>query len=189
MEEAWVTAIAALRAGLTDAFDALRARTECAEDGLRHRSEPGVWTALETLEHVHLTDRYLLVLVEKLARKSRSRAARGQAWPVHGPHFEHLGHIAGRELQWRAPEHMVPTGAVSAAAVREALRQDWARALNLLDTTPAGMGTLHRIRMSVVGGDDDRLDLYQYLEVVRLHAVRHIDQIDRALAAAKVQRT
>ncbi len=188
MEQAWSTAIAALRAGLTDAFEALRARTERAEDLLRYRPGPGSWSALETLEHVHLTDRYLLVLADKLAQKSRSRAARGQVWPVHGPRFEHLGHLAGRELQWRAPEHMEPTGAVSAATVRETLRQDWSRAMDLLDTTPAGMGTLHRIRMSVVGGDDDRLDLYQYLEVLRLHAVRHIEQIDRALASASVPR-
>jgi hypothetical protein len=43
---------------------------------------------------------------------------------------------------------------------------------------PGGQGSLHRIRMSVVG-DDDRLDLYQFLAVLALHLERHAAQARR----------
>lgn len=79
---------------------------------------------------------------------------------------------------------MVPTGDVEPADAARTLGEDLARATALLDEFPRGEGTLHRIRMSMVDGDDDRLDLYQYLEIVRLHAARHVAQVERALADA-----
>jgi hypothetical protein len=77
---------------------------------------------------------------------------------------------------------MTPTGALSPADAALHLADDRARLLAWLDEMPAGEGTLHRIRMSRVGADDgdDRLDLYQWIELVVRHADRHARQIDRA---------
>lgn len=182
--EPWIAVEQTLRAGLQHVFHALAGRTALPEAALRRRSSLNAWSALETLEHVALTDRYLLLLASKIAERALARATRGERWPVHGPRLEHLQHLAGRGLEWSAPAHMIPSGNWSPAEVGAQLTEDLRSALGLLDAAPGGVGTLHRIRMSVVGGDDDRLDLYQYLEVVRLHALRHLAQVDRALAAA-----
>ncbi len=181
----WPAAIAALRGRIESVFEALLERAQLDEARLRRAPEGGSWTGIEVLEHVALTDRFLLVLADKIARKSLARAARGDAWPASAPSFAHLEHIAGRELEWRAPEHTRPAGAVELETIARTLESDRARAFALLEQCPDGVGTLHRIRMSVVGGEDDRLELYQYLEVVRLHAERHVRQIDRVLAAAR----
>lgn len=177
----WTAAIAALHERIESVFDALLERARLDEARLRRAPEGGGWSGIEVLEHVALTDRFLLVLADKIARKSLSRAARGDAWPASAPSFAHLEHIAGRELEWRAPEHMRPTGAVELETIARTLESDRERAFALLEQCPDGVGTLHRIRMSVVGGEDDRLELYQYLEVLRLHAERHVRQLDRVL--------
>lgn len=182
MTEAWEPALTRLRAGLGHAFDELLARVEVGAERLDRRPPDGGWTPREVLEHVTLTDRYLLILADKIAAKARLRAARGASWPAHPPRFEHLERLAGRALAWEAPAHMRPSGNVPASELRARLAADRAHALALLDGAPGGVATLHRIRMSVVGGDDDRLDLYQFLEVLRLHARRHVAQIERALA-------
>jgi DinB superfamily len=181
MHEHWEAALPVLRAGLAGAFDELLARIDGGEERLDRRPPGGGWTPREVLEHVTRTDRFLLILADKIAAKSRLRAARGAAWPAHPPRFEHLAGLAGRELAWDAPQHMRPRGDVPATELRARLAADRAHALALLDGSPGGIATLHRIRMSVVGGADDRLDLYQFLEVVRLHALRHGAQIERAL--------
>ncbi len=181
----WSAEIAALGLRLNRAFDALAERSRLDEDRLRTPPANGGWSGIEVLEHVALTDRFLLVLADKIARKSQARAARGEPWPASQPAFAHLEHIAGRELEWRAPEHMRPTGAVELNAIARTLEADRARALALLAECPDGLGTLHRIRMSVVGGEDDRLELYQYLDVLRLHAERHVRQIDRVVLESR----
>jgi len=181
MTEPWEPALTRLRAGLGHAFDELLARVEVGAERLDRRPLDGGWTPREVLEHVTLTDRYLLILAEKIAAKARLRAARGATWPAHPPRFEHLERLAGRALAWEAPAHMRPGGAVTTDELRARLAEDRRRALALLESAPGGLATLHRIRMSVVGGEDDRLDLYQFLEVLRLHARRHTAQIDRAL--------
>jgi len=177
----WPTAIAALRGRIDSAFEALLERTRLDEERLRRRPASGGWSGLEVLEHVVLTDRFLLLLSDKIARKSLARAARGASWPTSAPSFVRLERLAEREFAWRAPEHMLPTGAAELSALAHALESDRARVFALLAQCPDGLGTLHRIRMSAVGGDDDRLELYQYLDVLRLHAERHMRQIDRGL--------
>ncbi|HEX6886111.1 MAG TPA: DinB family protein [Planctomycetota bacterium] len=184
MTEVWEPALERLHAGLRRAFDELLVRVDVGDERLDRRPPDGGWTPREVLEHVTLTDRFLLILADKIAAKSRLRAARGAAWPAHPPRFEHLARLAGRELVWEAPAHMRPSGDVPTSELRARLAADRAHALALLDGAPGGSATLHRIRMSVVGGEDDRLDLYQFLEVVRLHAVRHGAQIERALAGS-----
>jgi len=181
----WPAAIAALRGRIDAVFVALLERSRLDEARLRARPEGVGWSGLEVLEHVVLTDRFLLLLADKIARKSLARAARGASWPVSAPSFAQLEHVAGREFAWRAPEHMRPTGGVELGALARELESDRARAFALLEQCPHGLGTLHRIRMSVVGGEDDRLELYQYLEVLRLHAERHVRQIDRELDATR----
>lgn len=181
--EPWAAAIAALAAELERTFGALIERCRADATALSRRSDSastsGPWSGLEVLEHVALTDRFLLLLADKIADRCRRRLARGLPWPTSVARFELLLPLTDRAFTWTAPAHMRPTGGVTPTACGEALARDLGRCRALLAEFPAGEGTLHRIRMSVV---DERLDLYQYLALVALHARRHLGQLERALA-------
>lgn len=181
--ERWRAACAELAARTRARFDALAAWSAADARLAEHRPAPGAWTVREVLEHVALADRCLLVLAQKIAQKSARRALAGAPWPAHPPRFEHLARLSSRELVWRHPAHMTPSGAGALADHGRRLRADRDACLALLAAQPAGEGTLHVIRMSVVGGDD-RLDLYQYIECLGLHARRHLAQLERNAASA-----
>lgn len=152
---------------------------------LDFRSDPTVWTVREISEHVALTNRYLLILIEKIAARSRTRRDRGDAPPPVPSRIDHLEDLAARDFRWSHPEHMTPRGEHDSAAVRAELEQQLATTTALLAELPDGEGALHRIRMSVVGGSDgdDRLDLYQFLAIIALHAERHVRQMERSRLA------
>ncbi len=145
------------------------------------REREGAWSSLEVLEHVALADRYLLVLANKIANKCRARIARGAAWPATPPRHEHLATIATLRTRWESPPHMLPRGEITLEEIRSALEQQRARMLALLAEMPAGEGTLHRIRMSVLPGRE-KLELYQMLDFIARHAERHLTQIERNAA-------
>lgn len=188
LRAAWRDTTAALAARARAAFDALAALARTQSELLSRRPEPDSWSAAEVLEHVLLTDRFLLMLIDKLAATCRRRRERGDPWPAHGPDFTAIEAIAAREYAWSHPEHMTPGGGRDGADLASALELDRERVLTLLGELPAGEGTLHRIRMSMVPREDDRLDLYEYVLVLVLHAERHVRQARRALEAGAAAR-
>ncbi len=177
-EEDWPRAIAQLRARIQRAFDALAPWLDAQPELLDFHPRPDSWSVGEVCEHVTLTNRYLLILARKIGIKSGRRLAAGRPWPDGPPRFEHLERLGARTFRWERPEHMAPTGRAPMAALCEELDAQRAECLALLARMPGGEGTLHRIRMSAVEGDD-RLDLYQYLAVVALHLERHVAQMER----------
>lgn len=179
-ETDWERVVAELREGIVDVFGALRAR--CRTAGASPSPATG-WTVPQILEHVTLTDRFLLILIDKISARARKRIVSGDPWPAHAPRFDVLQSLASREREWDAPEHMIPIGDLPIGEIETRLERDESRCLALLNEFPRGEGTLHRIRMSMVEGDDDRLDLYQFIEIVRLHARRHLAQIERIAAS------
>jgi len=164
-----------LAASLAESFGQLLRWVEVAEDVWRRRA--GDWTVGEICEHVALVDRYLLVLVDKIATKSRRRLEEGRRPDPEPSALAQLDRIAEREQRWDAPAHMLPNGLCTRSELREQLESDRRRCLAHLRELPAGEGTLHRIRFSVVG---EPLDLYQFLRVIDLHARRHLAQLRRA---------
>lgn len=184
----WPATINALRDRLSSTFEPLIGLARSDAPWLEARPEPEGWTGAEVLEHVVLTDHFLLRLVHKIGDKAAMRAARGDAWPTAPPEFDHLEAIAAREHSWPHPEHMTPTGTLGLDEIARRLGEDLAVARDWLDRQPSGEGTLHRIRMSVVGdagAEDDRLHLYHFLAVIELHARRHGAQLARLQAAAQ----
>lgn len=186
--EDWRATIEGLRARLEEAFDLLAERARIDPELLaRHPAGggPRAWSGAEILEHVVLANRSLLLLVGKVRDKSVARAARGEAWPARPPALEVVAEAARAPRRWPHPEHMTPTGALAPAASARELGGQRARCLAFLAELPAGEGTLHRIRFSRIERpeeDADRLDLYQWLELIARHAARHAGQIDRTVA-------
>jgi hypothetical protein len=180
---AWLARTTELDAHLESSLRAVTAWLDKPGTLLDFRPEPSAWTVREVCEHVALTNRFLLILVEKIATRSRSRSERGDAPPPLPSPIASLTELASRDFRWKHPEHMTPTGTVPLGDVRSELDAQRERARALIQSFPAGEGALHRIRMSVVGGEDDRLDLYQFLEIVVLHADRHVRQMERNSSA------
>jgi hypothetical protein len=174
---AWPAFVGDLSRRLDACFADVRERSSDRTDRLLHRASERAWSNLEIAEHVVLVNRYLLILADKIASKSRRRAGRGEASIGSAaigapPRLDALEKLASSAFEWHAPAHMIPTGALSSAEIDEQLRAQHAHCAELLASMPNGEGSLHRIRMSVVGGDD-RLDLYQFLAVIALHMERH----------------
>ena len=173
-EDPWSTFVDDLRRRLRSAWSELdRALVDAAAG--RHVG-PG-WSPLEIGEHVVLADHYLLLLARKIADKARARTRRGEPPPTSPSRCDALEKLAARDFRWSSPDHMLPTGRLALAEVRARLGEDLARCESLLAEFPAGEGALHRIRMSVV---DERLDLYQFLCLIALHAERHAAQVRRS---------
>lgn len=179
----WPETIASLGRRIARAFERISSALELPARALQFRPAEGVWTIVEIAEHVSLTNHYLLLLVDKIARKVRTRAAQALADPPSLSRFHHLERLATPDFRWESPVHMRPTGKCSVDEIRERLARQQDQVLSLLREFPRGEGALHDIRMSVVG-PDERLDLYQFVHFIALHAERHAEQMQRNLLAA-----
>lgn len=171
-----------LRERLVEALDALVAWTRKDPALLARRPRSGAWSGLEVLEHVALSNRFLLVLAGKVRARSRARLEAGDPFPTAPPDLEVVARSCFDSRPWPAPEHMLPTGSVEPDRVRPDLAGQLERCLAFLVEMPSGEGTLHRIRFSRISRGDDRLDLYQWLELIARHAERHTRQLERATA-------
>jgi len=178
----WDTFVQALGRRLARVFLELDALLDLDAEVLEFRPAAGAWTAREVAEHVALCDRFLLILVSKIAAKSANRAATRRAPLPSPPQLELLEPLGASGFHWPHPDHMTPTGALPVPAVREQLAADLAACRTVLAELPNGEGSLHRIRMSAVPGDD-RLDLYQFLAIIAVHAERHVRQMRRNAAS------
>ena len=166
-----------LERGLSTTLRTLADVLEEAPEFLEHSPGPGRWSALEILEHVTLANRFLLLLVGKIQDRARKRLEAGRAWPTHAPRQARLAAMARDRSPWPHPEHMTPSGTASRTRIRRRLEEQRDQAVEILRAMPDGQGTLHRVRMSLVHGDD-RLDLYEYLEFLGQHAERHGRQVE-----------
>ena len=173
IRKSWREEIPRLARRLARAFDGIEERLARP---LRRTGAAG-WSAAEVAEHVALANHYLLLLAEKAAAKGIARRARGTPLHPEASSWERLERIAERDFAWESPEHMRPSGSITAREAAAMLRVQRRRALRLLERTRDGSGALHTISMSVAG---TRLDLYQILAFVALHMERHARQMDRA---------
>ena len=183
MKDAANCEIARIADRVDSAFESFDATLAGAGERRALRAERvSPWSPLEVAEHVALTNRFLWILVDKIAVKARSKLARGLVPPSSAPIVSDLELVARRDFRWEAPPHMRPTGEVSFDVVRATLASQRAIARAYFAEMPAGEGSLHTIKMSVVG-PESRLDLYQFLAFAALHLERHTLQVQRILAA------
>ncbi len=139
------------------------------------------WSAAEVLEHVMLTNHYLLKLIRRghARAKEIARQNDGPALPGDYVFFNPaLEAVADPEsFLWDCPEHMLPSGVAPAVTVRHALRGQLYECLNILDDMPKGEGAWHRVSLSV--NSIGKLDIYQHIYFLALHVKRHVVQLNR----------
>jgi uncharacterized damage-inducible protein DinB len=164
-----------IRAALETAFAGLDGWFDAPEPVRAHRPAGGGWSVEQILEHVALTNHYLLILIGK-GRDGALRKAAGvdAAAATAGYAFdaERLREIGvPGTFYWHRPDHMEPRGEVAPAQVRELLKAQLAECLGVLAALPGGEGALFKTTLNVNGLG--KLDVYEFLYFLARHAERH----------------
>ncbi|QKG55526.1 DinB family protein [Hymenobacter sp. BRD128] len=112
------------------------------------------WAINEVLNHIGLTNHYLLILIEKGTAKTLANVqGRDLLLEVSGYQFprEKLAAIGTlHAFPWQRPEHMEPrTNPRQQAVVRQQLHEQLAQLLGCLARLPHGEGLLYQTTMSV----------------------------------------
>jgi hypothetical protein len=142
----------------------------------RFRPASGGWSVDQVLEHITLTNRFLMLTLRKWVVIAEQRARRGDPTPGGESDLGRLVVIGDRgSFAWTRPEHMEPTGIPTSAEVRAVLHRQLGECLILLERIGGGVGALCRITMTV--GGLGKIDLYQWLYFLAQHARRHLQQL------------
>jgi hypothetical protein len=179
--------IAEISQRLTTAFDQLDGWFAAPAPLRGYRPANGGWTVDEVLEHVALTNHFLLILIEKGTTKALKNA--------HG--LDLATELANRQsararldeisqpgaFKWMRPDHMAPQGLKPHAEVAAMLRQQLQQCQAVLGRLPNGEGVLYRTTMTV--NDLGRMDVYDFVYFLAKHAERHLAQV--AAVAAEYQ--
>jgi hypothetical protein len=156
-----------------------------------YRPADGGWTADEILEHVGLTSHFLLILIDKGARKALELAPKHELpsaiepYSIDSAALEEIGRRG--TFRWVRPEHMEPSGRADLEVVRNQLREQFDRCRRHLEAMPNGEGALYKTTMTV--NALGKLDVYEYIYFVAKHAERHLAQLDANEYEYAVRRT
>lgn len=136
----------------------------------------GGWSIDQVLEHIALTNRFLLLTLRKSVGVAEKRARRGDLILQGESDLTRLLVIGERgSFNWVRPEHMEPSGGLSTAEVRSLLNRQLSECLSLLERISDGVGTLCLVTMTV--NNLGKIDLYQWLFFFAQHARRHLSQL------------
>ncbi len=176
-----------IRAALESAFDGLDGWFDEPEAVRAYQPAGGGWSVNQILEHVALTNHYLLILIRKGRDGAlRKAAAVDVAAATAGYAFdpERLREIGmPGTFYWHRPDHMEPRGEAAPRQVRELLKAQLAECLSVLAALPDGEGALYKTTMSVNGLG--KLDVYEYLYFLARHGERHRAQMAGVKEAAR----
>ncbi len=141
----------------------------------------GGWAVGQILEHVALTNHYLLILIRKGRDGALLKAGRGDLQETMTGYL--FGEARLREIgvpgsfAWHRPDHMEPRGDIAPGKVRELLKAQLAECLEVLAALSNGEGALYKTTMTVNGLG--KLDVYEYLYFLAAHGKRHLAQMER----------
>ncbi|UOQ70084.1 DinB family protein [Hymenobacter cellulosilyticus] len=146
-----------------------------------YRPAAGGWTIDEVLEHIGLTNHFLLILIAKGTTKALQKAALTEL-PTTLTHddfqLDKLTEIGQHQsFAWVRPEHMEPTGSKPLAEVRMQLREQVQQCLGYLEQLKNGEGLLYKTTMSV--NSLGKINVYEYLYFLAQHGRRHLTQLDK----------
>lgn len=181
------TAISKINCELISAFATLDSWFDHSTDLLSFQPD-GKWSAEMILEHVMLTNHYLLVLIDK---GSRMALAQAEAQGVYTSDDYELTFPALEVIRqpgtftWERQEPMDPSGRKPLPDIRRELREQLYRCLCHLDNLANGEGTLYKMTMPV--NDLGNLDVYQYIYFLALYARRHVTQLEKIEALYRME--
>jgi hypothetical protein len=138
------------------------------------------WNVAQILEHVMLTNQYLLILIDKgaaraltLAQDNYDYIEAAKDYQLESPSLLAIG--VHKSFEWENPAHMEPTCSRPVNEIRIELRDQLHQCLCLLDSLRNGEGMLYKMTMTV--NNLGKLDVYQYMYFLVLHLKRHLAQL------------
>jgi hypothetical protein len=172
--------ITELRAEVRDAFARVDAWFDQQASLQNFVPQDQGWTIDEVLNHIGLTNHYLLILIEKGADKAlanvqgRDLLAEMTAYQFPREKLAAIGTL--HAFAWQRPEHMEPRSQPRALpVVRQQLYTQLTQLLACLDRLAHGEGLLYQTTMSVNGLG--KLNVYEYVYFLTQHARRHLTQM------------
>lgn len=146
-----------------------------------YRPENGGWTINEILEHIGLTNHFLLILIDKGTKKSLNKVSSVDLQEeLKGYQFQYnkLTEVGlHKSFEWIRPEHMDPKGDKSLPEVREQLKGQLSHCYETLEKLKNGEGCLYKTTMSV--NNLGKIDVYEYIYFFAQHGQRHLTQMER----------
>jgi hypothetical protein len=172
--------IAIIRQQMFDARHALSGWLHESDDVLGYRPKDGGWTGSQILEHVMLTSHYLLLIIDKASAKAKHRSMSKSIesdWENYKLEPEMLRDIGiHKSFPWVRPGHMEPTGNVFLNEIETTIMEQFDRCEAHLIHLKNGEGILCKTTMTV--NSIGKLDVYQYIYFLILHAKRHLTQLE-----------
>lgn len=139
------------------------------------------WSIKEILEHIFLTNHFLLILIKKGTKKAVELSAKKDFSDIlvnYDLDWDKLKAIGEHNsFKWNRPAHMEPSGKEDMAVVKEKLRDQLLECLNCLQQLKNGEGALYKTMMTVNGLG--KIDVYHYLYFLNQHAKRHLMQMEK----------
>jgi hypothetical protein len=175
------TVINIIDAELTQTFDEMFKWFNIDKELMHYAPNNKGWSIRKILEHVSLTNHYLLMLISKGTKKALERSRKEdysgilvdydldwQRMKVIGQH---------NSFEWSRPGHMEPRGRMSPNEIRHELELQLHQCRTHLLKLQHGEGVLYKIMMSV--NNLGKIDVYHYIYFLVQHAKRHITQMER----------
>ncbi|SHN44837.1 DinB family protein [Chitinophaga sp. CF418] len=172
--------IQSVREALLTNFRELDTWFEKDFDLLHFKPDTNQWNIREVLEHISLTNYFLLLIINKSTRRAleRKRSTNAIILPAdYQDKFDKIDVIGSRSFGWIRPEHLEPSGLQDMRDVRVLLKQQFAQCMYNLSLLKNGEGMLVLTNMSV--NHLGKLDIYQYIYFLTKHIERHIRQMQR----------
>jgi DinB superfamily len=166
---------------LSDAFNDVDNWFDMPADIRQFRPQNDGWTIDEILEHIYLTNHFLLIIIEKAATKSVKKRADLNLIEIPLEYdfpIEKLNDVGiHKSFKWVRPEHMEPTGNIPLSILRKNLKNQLLECMLVLNKIQNGEGVLQTTMMSV--NDLGKMDVYSYLYFLAKHAERHLTQMQK----------
>lgn len=173
--------IQVVREALINNFRELDTWFEKETDLLHFKPDAGQWNIREVLEHISLTNYFLLLIINKSTRRALDRKNSGSNTVIissdYYDKFSKIDVIGSRSFGWIRSEHLEPSGLQDMRDIRTLLKQQFAQCMYNLSLLKNGEGRLVLTNMSV--NHLGKLDIYQYIYFLTKHIERHIGQIQR----------
>lgn len=151
------------------------------DDVLRHyRPHNGGWTIAQILEHISLTNHFLLILIDKGTNKALQNTSNLDIEKELNNYIFHRDKLIEiglhKSFDWIRPAHMEPVGQKVSIEIRQQLQEQLHLCLNYLDRLKNGEGVLCKTTMTV--NNLGKIDVYEYIYFLGQHAQRHITQME-----------
>ncbi|HYF02371.1 MAG TPA: DinB family protein [Patescibacteria group bacterium] len=146
-----------------------------------YKPKSGGWTINQILEHIALTNHFLLILIDKATAKSLKNSHNldlQTELPNYEFHRDKLDEVGlHKSFEWIRPEHMEPKGEKSLEQVKEQLQSQLEQCQNALKLLKNGEGVLSKTTMTV--NNLGKIDVYEYIYFLAQHGQRHITQMQK----------